>query len=239
MGDSLKDWQLILEEEKVLCWSVSLQLGFFSQLHCWRLGDSFKPRENSHWPQWTAVLGLAPGLEGMEGECVWQPWLKARTLVWEAGQTGAMSSVSEPWHWVWTGSCSSAWRHGRGGDRGKAGGGKDMFVGRETPCVWIWFGFDLGTGLLWSVKVGAVIGQFKVPGEFKINTLIKDTVWFRQLTKKLAQYLFYTREVPFCHRSSQNGIWSSPAFPMLILLVSSTLHFHQYSLSLIYTHTYV
>lgn len=194
---------------EILCWSVFLQLGFFSQLRRWGLGDSFKPRENFHWPQWTGVLGIAPGLEGIAGECVWQPSLKARALVrGKLGrQVGCLVSLSHgiectqdsapllgalvPWVWRFIEERMT------------------VPVGRETPWFWIWFGFDLGSRLLWSVKVDAVIGQFKVPGEFKINALIRDIVWFSQLTTKLAQSLFCIREIPFCHRSS----WILPSSP--------------------------
>jgi len=158
------DWQLILEEEKVLCWSASLQLGFFSQLHHWALGDSFKSREVFYWSQWTRVLGIAPGLEGIKEDCFWEPWLKAWTPVWEAGQKGGMSCVwikalSVNWKPLpcWVPSCL-----GCGGHRGEAGGGKDECVcGQRNPLVldliWVpdcsdlWkLGLKLGSSRCWG-----------------------------------------------------------------------------------------
>lgn len=100
----------------------------------------------------------------------------------ELGST-ALLGVLLPWAW---GSWRKTWRKGR----------MSMpTLSLDLAWVWIWLGLALDTESVWSVKVGAVIGQFRVLGEFKINALIKGGVWFRQLTTKLAQSLFCTREI--------------------------------------------
>lgn len=133
MSESLRDWQLILEEEKLLCWSASLQLGFFSHLHPWGLGDSFKPK------------GKFP-LTSVD----WSPWhcpragiLSGRMCVAALTQSlgarvGSWRGREDVWcSWVWAGIHHSAGCCGHGGNGEKAG--------------WVcpWAGNTLGLDLAW------------------------------------------------------------------------------------------
>lgn len=144
MIKSLKYWQLILKEDKVLCWSASLQLGFFSHLHPWGLGDSFKPKGKlpltsvdwSSWHcsrarrQWENVCGSPdpqPGCQGGKLErqvgCLVS---LSHSIECELGSTALLGALVL---WAW-GSWRKGWRR----------------EGWACPRAEKYFGFGSGLG---------------------------------------------------------------------------------------------
>lgn len=102
---------------------------------------------------------------------MWQPWLKARMEVGEAGQTDGMSRVSESQYCVnWNSSAECpvpwVWRSQR----------KD-WMRKGWVCLWaekpLLFGSDWDLISVLGCQIGPITGQFQVLGEFKMNALIK------------------------------------------------------------------